>query len=199
MRIRPGFALACQRLYVEHGCRQKVANIFKASFLPTAGRSLTAGPLAQLGAPQYLAAHTLGLCSDEGSLLIGRHRTAALLSEVQDADGPPNRRSRFVALAAVATVLVAGGTVFATGLAHNPYPTGKSDSGPNVPVDPLLYRFYEIVQVYGTTLKALIHEQFGDGIMSAIDFELDVQKKEDPKGDRVVVTMNGKFLPYKKW
>ena len=52
---------------------------------------------------------------------------------------------------------------------------------------------------YGTTLKAIIHEMFGDGIMSAIDFELDVRKKEDPKGDRVVVTMNGKFLPYKKW
>jgi len=68
-----------------------------------------------------------------------------------------------------------------------------------VPVDPLIYRFHEITQVYGTTLKALIHEMFGDGIMSAIDFELDVQKKADPKGDRVVVTMNGKFLPYRKW
>ena len=67
------------------------------------------------------------------------------------------------------------------------------------PVDPLIYRFHEITQVYGTTLKAIIHEMFGDGIMSAIDFEMDVQKKEDPKGDRVVVTMNGKFLPYKKW
>jgi cyanate lyase len=68
-----------------------------------------------------------------------------------------------------------------------------------VPVDPLIYRFHEITQVYGTTLKAIIHEMFGDGIMSAIDFELDVQKRADPKGDRVVVTMNGKFLPYKKW
>ena len=68
-----------------------------------------------------------------------------------------------------------------------------------VPVDPLIYRFHEITQVYGTTLKAIIHEMFGDGIMSAIDFEMDVQKKEDPKGDRVIVTMNGKFLPYKKW
>jgi cyanate lyase len=68
-----------------------------------------------------------------------------------------------------------------------------------VPVDPLIYRFHEITQVYGTTLKAIIHEMFGDGIMSAIDFEMDVQRKEDPKGDRVIVTMNGKFLPYKKW
>jgi cyanate lyase len=75
----------------------------------------------------------------------------------------------------------------------------KGSVGQTVPVDPLIYRFYEITQVYGTTLKAIIHEMFGDGILSAIDFELDVQKKEDPKGDRVVVTMNGKFLPYKKW
>ncbi|HZA57483.1 MAG TPA: cyanase [Candidatus Udaeobacter sp.] len=69
----------------------------------------------------------------------------------------------------------------------------------SVPVDPLIYRFHEITQVYGTTMKALIHEMFGDGIMSAIDFEIDIQKKPDPKGDRVVVTYNGKFLPYRKW
>jgi len=71
--------------------------------------------------------------------------------------------------------------------------------GEAVPVDPVLYRFYEIVQVYGTSLKALIHEQFGDGIMSAIDLDINLEKKEDPKGDRVVLTLNGKFLPYKKW
>jgi cyanate lyase len=75
----------------------------------------------------------------------------------------------------------------------------KGSLGETVPVDPLIYRFYEIVQVYGTTLKAIIHEMFGDGIMSAIDFDMDVQRREDPKGDRVVVTMSGKFLPYKKW
>jgi len=68
-----------------------------------------------------------------------------------------------------------------------------------VPVDPLIYRFHEITQVYGTSIKAVIHEMFGDGIMSAIDFEIDIQKKSDPKGDRVVVTYNGKFLPYRKW
>jgi cyanate lyase len=71
--------------------------------------------------------------------------------------------------------------------------------GPVVPTDPLVYRFYEIMQVYGMPLKAIIHEKFGDGIMSAIDFTLDVDKVEDPKGDRVKVTMSGKFLPYKKW
>ncbi|WP_258000298.1 cyanase [Bacillus sp. Marseille-P3661] len=68
-----------------------------------------------------------------------------------------------------------------------------------VPTDPLIYRFYEVLQVYGTTIKSMIHEKFGDGIMSAIDFTLDIEKKEDPKGDRVVVTLDGKFLPYKKW
>jgi cyanate lyase len=71
--------------------------------------------------------------------------------------------------------------------------------GPIVPTDPLIYRFYEIMQVYGMPMKEIIHEKFGDGIMSAIDFTLDIEKVEDPKGDRVKVTMNGKFLPYKKW
>lgn len=77
------------------------------------------------------------------------------------------------------------------------YPT--KGLGPVVPTDPLVYRFYEIMQVYGMPMKSIIHEKFGDGIMSAIDFTLDIDKVEDPKGDRVVVTMNGKFLPYKKW
>ncbi len=71
--------------------------------------------------------------------------------------------------------------------------------GPIVPTDPLIYRFYEIMQVYGMPMKEIIHEKFGDGIMSAIDFTLDIDKEEDPKGDRVKVIMNGKFLPYKKW
>jgi cyanate lyase len=71
--------------------------------------------------------------------------------------------------------------------------------GPVVPTDPLIYRFYEIMQVYGMPMKAVIHEKFGDGIMSAIDFTLEVGKEEDPKGDRVQIIMSGKFLPYKKW
>jgi cyanate lyase len=68
-----------------------------------------------------------------------------------------------------------------------------------VPTDPLIYRFYELIMVYGMTIKSLIHEEFGDGIMSAIDFTIDIDKQQDPKGDRVVVTLNGKFLPYKSW
>ena len=68
-----------------------------------------------------------------------------------------------------------------------------------VPTDPLIYRWYELVNVYGTTLKELIHEEFGEGIMSAIDFSMDLQRENDPKGDRVSVVMSGKFLPYKMY
>ena len=68
-----------------------------------------------------------------------------------------------------------------------------------VPTDPLIYRWYEMVNVYGTTIKELIHEEFGDGIMSAIDFSMDIQRKGDPKGDRVNVVLSGKFLPYKTY
>jgi len=68
-----------------------------------------------------------------------------------------------------------------------------------VPSDPLIYRFYELINVYGTTLKALIHEEFGDGIMSAIDFSMDLTREADPKGDRVKIVMSGKFLPYKTY
>ena len=78
------------------------------------------------------------------------------------------------------------------------YPV-KGALDPLIPTDPLLYRFYEILQVYGMPLKDVIQEKFGDGIMSAIDFTLKVDKQAAEAGDRVVVTMNGKFLPYKKW
>jgi cyanate lyase len=78
------------------------------------------------------------------------------------------------------------------------YPT-KGALDATVPVDPLIYRLHEITQVYGPSIKAVIQERFGDGIMSAIDFEIDVERIEDPKGDRVRLTYNGKFLPYRKW
>ena len=68
-----------------------------------------------------------------------------------------------------------------------------------VPTDPLIYRFYELISVYGTTFKSLIHEEFGDGIMSAIDFSMDLTREPDPKGDRVKIVMSGKFLPYKTY
>jgi cyanate lyase len=68
-----------------------------------------------------------------------------------------------------------------------------------VPTDPLIYRFYELVQVYGTTWKELIQEEFGDGIMSAIDFDMAIERQQDQKGDRVKITMSGKFLSYKEY
>jgi cyanate lyase len=75
----------------------------------------------------------------------------------------------------------------------------KGSLDPVIPTDPLIYRLYEIMQVYGMPIKSVVHEKFGDGIMSAIDFSVEVEKVEDPKGDRVQIVMCGKFLPYKKW
>jgi len=68
-----------------------------------------------------------------------------------------------------------------------------------VPTDPLIYRFYELVSVYGTTWKEMIHEEFGDGIMSAIDFDMTMERQPDQKGDRVKMVLSGKFLPYKRY
>jgi cyanate lyase len=67
------------------------------------------------------------------------------------------------------------------------------------PTDPVIYRFFEVLQVYGTTWKQLIQEEFGDGIMSAIDFEMAIERQPDPKGDRVKLTLSGKFLPYREY
>jgi cyanate lyase len=75
----------------------------------------------------------------------------------------------------------------------------KGEAAPSVPKEPLAYRFQEIIYVYGSTLKELIEEKFGPGIMSAIDFTMDIERVADPKGDRVKIVMNGKFLGYKKW
>lgn len=77
------------------------------------------------------------------------------------------------------------------------FPHKKWDQ--TIPTDPVIYRWYEIVGVYGETIKELIHEKFGDGIMSAIDFSMHIDKEENPAGDRVKVSMSGKFLPYKSW
>jgi cyanate lyase len=98
--------------------------------------------------------------------------------------------------AAKAAELLELGTEERQLLTEIPY-RGSLPPGP--PTDPLIYRFYELVQVYGTTWKALIQEEFGDGIMSAIDFDMQIERQPDPKGDRVKITMSGKFLPYKKY
>jgi len=95
---------------------------------------------------------------------------------------------------AVAKVLGLDNTVSTT-LQQFPHKTWSQ----TIPTDPVIYRWYEIVGVYGETIKELISEKFGDGIMSAIDFTMSIDKQADPKGDRVVVTLNGKFLPYKSW
>jgi cyanate lyase len=134
-----------------------------------------------------------GLTFEEISKSVGRDKvwvTAAIMGQAT--------MSKDEAEKTVKTLGVGEGTasLVADALQEMPMKGSLDDA---VPVDPLLYRFHEITQVYGTTLKALIHEMFGDGIMSAIDFEIDIKKKEDPKGDRVVVTYNGKFLPYRKW
>lgn len=120
---------------------------------------------------------------------IGRHEiwaTAALLGQ--------HPLSREEAEAASAALKLS--PEVATALQEFPM-RGSLDTA--VPLDPTIYRFYELIQVYGPTIKALIHEKFGDGIMSAIDFSMDMKKVEDPKGDRIVITLNGKFLPYKKF
>ena len=134
-----------------------------------------------------------GLTFEEIAKTVGRHKvwvTAALMGQATMSKEEAERAVSILGLgegeaSAVAATL------------QEPPMKGSLDS--TVPVDPLIYRFHEITQVYGTTIKAIIHEMFGDGIMSAIDFEIDIQKKEDPKGDRVVVTYSGKFLPYRKW
>lgn len=78
-------------------------------------------------------------------------------------------------------------------------PPSRGSLDQPIPSDPLIYRFYEVVSVYGTTLKEIIHEEFGDGIMSAIDFSMSVEREPDAAGDRVRVTMSGKFLPYRTY
>ena len=130
-----------------------------------------------------------GLTFAEIAEKVGRHEvwtTAAIFGQAQMDLGEAQ---------ALAELLELGPEVTAA-LQQHPMRGSLDDV---VPVDPLLYRFHEITQVYGTTMKALIHEKFGEGIMSAIDFELEIDRVEDPKGDRVRVVYNGKFLPYRKW
>jgi cyanate lyase len=112
--------------------------------------------------------------------------TAALLGQMKLRPEQAERAAQLFALTPEETLL----------LQEIPY---RGSSPTVVPTDPLIYRFYELVQVYGTTWKELIQEEFGDGIMSAIDFEVSIEREPDPHGDRVKVTMCGKFLPYKEY
>lgn len=83
--------------------------------------------------------------------------------------------------------------------AHLSTPPYRGSLPTAVPTDPLVYRFYELISVYGTTFKELIHEDFGDGIMSAIDFRMELDRERDPAGDRVSIVMSGKYLPYREY
>ncbi len=112
--------------------------------------------------------------------------TAALLGQMQMTKPQAEAAGKLLGLPAYAVLL----------LQQVPY---KGSLPTAVPTDPLIYRFYELVSVYGTTFKELIHEEFGDGIMSAIDFKMDMQREADPKGDRVQIVMSGKYLQYKTY
>jgi len=112
--------------------------------------------------------------------------TAALLGQMQMTKEQAEAAGKLLGLPDYAVLL----------LQQVPY---KGSLPTAVPTDPLIYRFYELVNVYGTTFKALIHEEFGDGIMSAIDFKMDLTREPDPKGDRVKIVMSGKYLQYKTY
>ena len=112
--------------------------------------------------------------------------TAALLGQMKMTKLQAEAAGKLLGLPAYAVLL----------LQQAPY---KGSLPTAVPTDPLIYRFYELVSVYGTTFKELIHEEFGDGIMSAIDFKMDMQRQADPNGDRVQIVMSGKYLQYKTY
>ncbi len=112
--------------------------------------------------------------------------TAALLGQMQMTEEQAQKAGKLLGLPEDAVLL----------LQQAPY---KGSLPTAVPTDPLIYRWYEIVNIYGTTIKELIHEEFGDGIMSAIDFKMDISREPDPKGDRVKVMLSGKYLPYKTY
>ena len=112
--------------------------------------------------------------------------TAALLGQMKMTKAQADAAGKLLGLPPYAILL----------LQQAPY---KGSLPTAVPTDPLIYRFYELVSIYGTTFKELIHEEFGDGIMSAIDFKMDMQRQADPAGDRVQIVISGKYLQYKTY
>ncbi len=145
--------------------------------------------LSTVSAALLAAKRSKGLSFADLEVALGRDEVWIASLFYGQATASPEEAERLSALLGLDAELVEG---------LQRYPT-KGGLDPVIPTDPLLYRFYEILQVYGMPLKDVIQEKFGDGIMSAIDFSLDVEKVSDPAGDRVQVTMCGKFLPYKKW
>lgn len=136
-----------------------------------------------------LAKKEKGLTFDDLAEAIGRHPVWTASAIMGQATMDEKEAGKLVELLDLDEAI-------ANSLQEIPYRGSLDES---IPVDPLIYRFYEIMQVYGTSMKSIIHEKFGDGIMSAIDFKMDIDRKEHPDGDRVVITMDGKFLPTKKW
>ena len=135
------------------------------------------------------AKRSAGLTWAAIALEVGRSKewtTAALLGQMAMSEDHATIVGKLLDLPAEAVAV----------LTEAPY---KGSLPTDVPTDPLIYRFHELVSVYGTTFKALISEEFGDGIMSAIDFSMDIEREPDPKGDRVRITMSGKFLPYREY
>ncbi|MEO1002156.1 MAG: cyanase [Cyanobacteria bacterium J06638_7] len=148
-----------------------------------------------LPSPQAVTADLLaakkacGLSFAELGAALGRHEVWVASLFYRQATASAEEATRLAGLLDLTTATIA---------AIQDCPT-KGSLDPVIPTDPLIYRFYEIMQVYGMPMKDVIQEKFGDGIMSAIDFTLAVDKEADPAGDRVKITMSGKFLPYKKW
>ena len=145
--------------------------------------------LSSISATLLAAKRAKGLSFADLEVALGRDEVWIASLFYGQATASPEEAERLSALLGLDNELVEG---------LQRYPT-KGGLDPVIPTDPLIYRFYEIMQVYGMPLKDVIQEKFGDAIMSAIDFSLDVEKVSDPAGDRVQVTMCGKFLPYKKW
>jgi len=144
--------------------------------------------LSELTKTLLAAKKEKGLSFEQLGELLGQSEVWVAALFYQQASASPEQAEKLIEALALSPIL---------SLELVAYPV--KGIGPVVPTDPLIYRFYEIMQVYGFPMKEVIQEKFGDGIMSAIDFTLDIEKVEDPKGDRVKVTMNGKFLSYKKW
>ncbi len=157
----------------------------------TTGIAVATKPLTRADVTEMIVAAKIqkGLTWKEIAAKIGNSvewSTAALLGQMQMSQEQAEAAGELLGLPEEAVKL----------LQVVPY---KGSLPTAVPTDPLIYRFYELVMVYGTTLKELIHEEFGDGIMSAIDFEMKLERLPDPKGDRVKITLSGKYLPYKTY
>lgn len=162
-----------------------------AAMAPLTRAPMTRAPMTRADVTAKILAAKLakGLTWEHLAQAVGQSKvwaTAALLGQMQMSNEEAKAVAGLLDLDEMETAL----------LATCP---SRGSLGREVPTDALIYRFYEIIQVYGTTLKAVIEEEFGDGIMSAIDFSMTVERVPDPNGDRVKVTMNGKFLPYKRY